>query len=176
LSRQTTILAVVLALLLSAVGTFAQEQAQDQLPPERMKELRKFDPVDIEPGTRESEPRGREDGRRRTQSRRTVGSPASSAPLSAAVDSILPTQAAPASRAPVSSRTSPSAAPNGAVVITQSEVTKTRPSGPKAPAASVNRSASSAGLPLPLMFFLIGLISLALVAVAVKLKKDMSKR
>jgi Flp pilus assembly pilin Flp len=29
---------------------------------------------------------------------------------------------------------------------------------------------------LPLMFFLIGLISLALVAVAVKLKKDMSKR
>jgi hypothetical protein len=140
-----------------------------------MKELRKFDPVDMAPETREREPREREDGRRRTQSRRTAGSPASSAPLSAAVDSILPTQAAPTSKAPVSSRTSASVAPNGAVVITQPEVKKTQPSGPTAPAASVNRSASSAGLPLTLMFFLIGMILLALAAVAVKLKKDLSK-
>lgn len=175
MSRQTTILVVVLTLLLSAVGAFAQERAQEQLSPERMKELRKFDPVDVEPEIREREPRGREDGRRRTQSRRTAGSPASSAPLSANVDSVLPTQASPASKAPVSSRTSPSLTTNGAVVITQSEVTKTRPSEPTAPAASVNRSVNSAGAPLTLMFFLIGLILLALVAVAFKLKKDLSK-
>jgi len=164
-----------LTLLLSAVGAFAQERAQEQLSPERMKELRKFDPVDMEPEIREREPRGREDGRRRTQSRRTAGSPGSSAPLSAAVDSVLPTQAGPASKAPVSSRTSPSQTTNGAGVITQSEVTKTRPSEPKAPAASVDGAASSAGLSMTLMFFLIGMILLALVAVAVKLKKDLSK-
>src|SRR5262249_7984207 len=151
--------------------------AQEQLSPEKKKELRKFDPADIVPEAREGEPREREsqDGRRRTQSRRNAGTSASSAPMSAAVDSPLPPPpAAPAAKAPPSIRTAPSLAPKGAVVLTQSQsvVTKTQPSEPAgpgapAPAAVVNRSARSTRLSLPLIFFLLGLILLALVTVAV---------
>jgi hypothetical protein len=177
LRTQKTILAIVLTLLLSAAGAFAQEQ----IPPEKMKELRKFDPADIVPEAREGEPREKEDGRRRTQSKRNAGTSASPAPISAAIDSTLPNPpAAPVAKAPTAPRTGPSLAPKGAVVLTQSAVTKTQPSEPAAsgapaPAAAENRSASSLRLSLPLIFFLLSLTLLALVVVTVKLKKDLSK-
>src|SRR5262249_53794933 len=93
-----------------------------------MKELRKFDPADIVPEAREGEPRERQDGRGRTQSKRKAGTSASPAPISAAVDSTLPNPpAAPVVKAPTAPRTGPSLAPKGAVVLTQSAVTKTQP-------------------------------------------------
>jgi hypothetical protein len=166
-----------MTLLLSAAGAFAQEQ----LPPEKMKELRKYDPADIVPEAREGEPGERQDGRRRTQSKRNAGTSASSTPISAAVDSTLPNPpAAPAAKAPAAPRTAPSVAPKSAVVITQSAVTKTQQSEPAAlsapaPAAAVNRSARSSRLSLPLIIFLLSLTLLALAVVAVKMKKDLSK-
>jgi len=179
LRTQKTILGIVFTLLLSAAGAFAQEQ----LSPEKKKELRKFDPADIVPEAREGEPREGEsqDGRKRTQSRRTAGTPASSAPISAAVDSTFPIPAAPAAKAPLTPRTAPSIAPKGTGVLTQSAVTKTQPSEPAAqgapaPAAAENKSASSARLSLPLIFFMLSLILFALVTVVVKLKQDLSKR
>jgi len=177
LRTQKTILGVVLTLLLSAAGAFAQEQ----LPPEKMKELRKYDPADIVPEAREGEPGERQDGRRRTQSKRNAGTTASSTPISAAVDSTLPNPpAAPAAKAPAAPRTAPSLAPKSAVVLTQSAVTKTQQSEPAAlsvpaPAAAVNRSARSSRLSLPLIIFLLSLTLLALAVVAVKMKKDLSK-
>jgi len=177
LRTQKTILGIVLTLLLSAAGAFAQER----LSPEKMKELRKYDPADIVPEAREGELGERQDGRRRTQSKRNGGPSASSAPISAAVDSTLPNPpAAPAAKAPTASRTAPSLAPKSAVVLTQSAVTKTQPSesaapSAPAPAAAVNRSASSSRLSLPLIIFLLSLTLLALVVVAVKMKKDLSK-
>ena len=177
LRTQKTILVIVLTLLLSAAGAFAQEQ----IPPEKMKEVRKFDPADIVPEAREGEPRERQDGRGRTQSKRNAGTSASPAPISAAVDSTLPNPpAAPAAKAPTAPRTGPSVAPKSAVVLTQSAVTKTQPSEPAAsgapaPAAVVNRSARSSRLSLPLVFFLLSLTLLALVVVTVKLKKDLRK-
>ena len=179
LRTQKTILVIVLTLLLSAAGTLAQEQ----IPPEKMKELRKFDPADIVPvpEAREVEPRGKEDGRRRAQSKRNAGTSASPAPISAAIDSTLPNPpAAPAAKAPTAPRTGPSLAPKSPVVLTQSAVTKTQPSEPAAssapaPAAAGNRSARSLRLSLPLIFFLLSLTLLALVVVTVKLKKDLSK-
>jgi hypothetical protein len=178
LRTQKTILVIVFTLLLSSAGAFAQEQ----LSPEKKQELRKFDPADIVPEAREGEPRQGEsqDGRRRTQSRRTAGTPASSAPISAAVDSTFPPSAAPAAKAPLSQRTAPSLAPKDAGVLTQSAVTKTQQSesaakGATAPGAAVNKSARSARLSLPLIFFLLSLILFALVAVVIKLKQDLSK-
>jgi hypothetical protein len=177
LRTQKTFLAVVLTLLLSAAGAFAQEQ----IPPEKMKELRKFDPADIVPEAREGEPRERQDGRGRTQSKRNAGTSASPAPISAAVDSTLPNPpAAPVAKAPTAPRTAPSLAPKGPVVLTQSAVTKTQPSEPAAssalaPATAVNRSARSSRLSLPLIFFLLSMTLLALVVVTVKLKKDLRK-
>jgi hypothetical protein len=177
LRTQKTILVIVLTLLFSAVGAFAQEQ----IPPEKMKELRKFDPADIVPEAREGEPRERQDGRGRTQSKRNAGTSASPAPISAAVDSTLPNPpAAPAAKAPTAPRTAPTLAPKGPVVLTQSAVTKTQPSEPAAsgapaPAAVVNRSVRSSRLSLPLICFLLSLTLLALVGVTVKLKKDLSK-
>lgn len=174
---QKTILVIVLTLLLSAAGAFAQEQ----ISPEKMKELRKFDPADIVPEAREGEPREKEDGRRRAQSKRNAGTSASQAPMSAAVDPTFPNPTvAPAAKAPTAPRTGPSLAPRGAVVFTQSAVTKTQPSEPAAsgaPAlpAAENRSARSLRLSLPLIFFLLSLTLLALVVVTVKLKKDLSK-
>ena len=176
LRTQKTILVIVLTLLLSAAGTLAQEQ----IPPEKMKELRKFDPADIVPEAREVEPSGKEDGRRRAQSKRNAGTSASPAPISAAIDSTLPNPpAAPAAKAPTAPRTGPSLAPKSPVVLTQSAVTRTQPSepaasGPPAPAAAENRSARSLRLSLPLIFFLLSLTLLALVVVTVKLKKDLS--
>jgi hypothetical protein len=173
-------------LLLSSAGALAQEQ----LSPEKKKELRKFDPVDIVPEAREGEPKVREGqvresqvgrgqvGGERTQSRRNPGTAASAGPISAAVDpSVTIPPAAPAAKAqPL--RTTPSPAPKGAVVITQSAAPKTQSSEPtassaQAPAAAVKRSARSRRLSLPLTFFLLSLILLALGAIAVKLKKDL---
>jgi len=177
LRTQKTILVIVFTLLLSGPGAFAQEQ----IPPEKMKQLRKFDPADIVPEAREGESREREDGRRRTQSKRNAGTSASPAPISAAVDSTLPNPpAAPAAKAPTAPRTVPSLEPKGAVVVTQSAVTKTQPSEPAAsdgpaPAAAENRSARSLRLSLPVIFFLLSLTLLALVVVTFKLKKDLSK-
>jgi hypothetical protein len=167
----------VLTLLLSAAGAFAQER----ISPEKMKELRKYDPADIVPEAREGEHGERQDGRGRTQSKRNAGTSASSAPISAAVDSTLPNPpAAPAAKAPTAPRTGPSLAPKGAAVLTQSAVTKTQPSesaapSAPAPAAAVNRSDRSLRLSLPLIIFLLSLTLLALFVVAVKLKKDLSK-
>jgi hypothetical protein len=177
LRTQKTILVIVFTLLLSAAGAFAQEQ----IPPEKMKELRKFDPADIVPEAREGEPREREDGRRRTQSKRNAGTSASPAPISAAIDSTLPNPpAVPAAKAPAAPRTGPSLAPKSAVVLTQSAVTKAQPSEPAAsgapaPSAAETRSARSLKLSLPLIFFLLSLTLLALVVVTLKLKKDLSK-
>jgi len=177
LRTQKTILGIVLTLLLSAAGAFAQER----LSPEKMKELRKYDPADVVPEAREGEPGERQDGRRRTQSKRNAGTSASSAPISAAVDSTLPNPpAAPVAKAPTAPRTGPPLAPKSAVVLSQSAVTKTQASEPAAPsvpapAAAVNRSASSSRLSLPLIIFLLSLTLLALVGVAIKMKKDLSK-
>jgi hypothetical protein len=184
LRTQETVLVVVLALLLSSAGAFAQEQ----LSPEKKKELRKFDPADIVPEAREGEPKVREsqDGRGQvgvegTRSRRNARTSTLAAPVSAAVDSTLPAPPeAPAAKAPGALRATPSLAPKGAVVLTQSAAPKTQSSetaasGAPAPATAVNRSARSARLSLPLISFLLGLILLALVAVALKLKKDLSK-
>jgi hypothetical protein len=180
LRTQKTILGIVLTLLLSAAGAFAQER----LSPEKMKELRKYDPADVVPEAREGELGERQDGRRRTQSKRNAGTSASSAPISAAIDSTLPNPpAAPAAKAPTASRTAPRTAPSlppkSAVVLTQSAVTKTQPSEPAAsapaPAAAVNRSARSSRLSLPFIISLLSLTLLALVVVAFKMKKDLSK-
>jgi hypothetical protein len=176
LRTQKTILGIVLTLLLSAAGAFAQER----LSPDKMKELRKYDPADVVPEAREGEPGERQDGRRRTQSKRNAGTSASSAPISAAVDSTLPNPpAAPSAKAPTAPRTGPSLPPKSAVVLTQSAVTKTQPSEPAAsapaPAAAVNRSASSSRLSLPIIISLLSLTLLALVVVAFKMKKDLSK-
>jgi len=174
---QKTILGIVLTLLLSAAGAFAQER----LSPDKMKELRKYDPADVVPEAREGEPGERQDGRRRTQSKRNAGTSASSAPISAAVDSTLPNPpAAPAAKSPTAPRTGPSLQPKSAVVLTQSAVTKTQPSEPAAssvpePAAAVNRSARSSRLSLPFIISLLSLTLLALVVVAFKMKKDLSK-
>ena len=173
---QKTILGIVLTLLLSAAGAFAQER----LSPEKMKELRKYDPADVVPEAREGELGERQDGRRRTQSKRNAGTSASSAPISAAVDSTLPNPpAAPAAKAPKATRTAPSLPPKSAVVLTQSAVTKAQPSEPAAsapaPAAAVNRSARSSRLSLPFIISLLSLTLLALVVVAFKMKKDLSK-
>jgi hypothetical protein len=176
---QETILGLVLTLTFSAAGAVAQAQ----LTPEKKKELRKFDPVDVVPEAREGEPDARENQveRRRAQSGRNAGIAASTAPISAAVDSTVAIpQAAPAANAPPSLRATPSLAPKRGVVLTQSAAPKTQSTEPAttgalAPATAVNRPAHSARLSLPLIFFLLGLILLALVAVTIKLRKDLRK-
>ncbi|HEU0176485.1 MAG TPA: hypothetical protein VFV58_19640 [Blastocatellia bacterium] len=186
---QETILGIVLTLLLSAAGAFAQEQ----IPEEKKKELRKFDPADIVPEAREGEPKVRERqvergqvggvrvGAERTQSRRNAGTSASAAPISAAVDSTVPIPpAAPTTKAPQSPQAAPSIAPKGAAVITQSAVTKTKSSDPSAPGAqtpatAVNRSARGGRMSLPLIFSLLTLVLLALGAIVVKLKRELQK-
>lgn len=176
---QETILVIVLTLLLSVAGGSAQEP----LSPEKKKELRKFDPGDIVPEAREGEPKARESQVRRggTKSRRTPGTSISGAPISAAVDSTVAVPpAAPGAKAPPSLRSTPLLAPKGASVLTQPAAPKTQSSEQMAPVApapatNVNRSVRSARLSLPLIFLLISLILLALVAVAVKLKRELSK-
>jgi hypothetical protein len=173
------ILGIGLTLLFSAAGAFAQSP----LSPEKKKELRKFDPADIVPEASEEEPKARESqvGRGGTQSRREARTSASTAPISAAVDSTVAIPpAAPATKAPASLRATPSPVPKGGVVLTQSAVTKTQSSEPAAagagaPATAVNRSARSTRLSLPLIFLLLGLVLLALVAVTAKLRKDLRK-
>lgn len=175
---QETILVIILTLFLSAAGGVAQEP----LSPEKKKELRKFDPGDIVVDTREDEPKARESrvGRGGIQSRRNAGASASGAPVSAAVDSTLAIPpAAPVAKTPPSLRATPLLAPNGAS-LTQPAAPKTQSlkqasPGARAPATNVNRSVRSPRLSLPLIFLLISLILLALVTVAVKLKKDLSK-
>jgi hypothetical protein len=186
LRTQEKILVVVLTLLLfSSAGAFAQEQ----LSPEKKKELRKFDPADIVPEAREGEPKVRgsqvresqvgrgQVGGERTRSRQNAGTAASAAPISAAVDpTVTIPPAAPAAKAqPL--RATPSLAPKGAVVITQSAAPKTQSSEPaagvQAPATAVKQPARSHRLSLPFTFFLLSLILLALGAIAVKLKRDL---
>jgi len=188
LRTHETILVVVLTLLLSAAGAFAQEQ----LSPEKKKELRKFDPADIVPEAREGEPKVREGQVResqvgrgqvvgeRTGSRRNARTAASAAPISAAVDSTVPIPpAAPAAKAqPL--RAPPSLAPKGGVVFTPPAVMKTQSSesaapGAQAPATAVNRSARSPRLSLPFTFFMLSLILLALGVIAVKLKRELRR-
>lgn len=176
LRTQETVLVVVLTLFLSTAGAFAQEQ----LSPEKKKELRKFDPADIVPEAREGEPKVKEnqDGGEKAQSRRNVRTSASSAPISAAVDSTVPVPpAAPAAKPLPTLRATPSLAPKGAVILTKPAAQKAQSlePGAPAPATAVNRPARSSKLSLPFIFFLLGMILVALVAVAVKLKKDLSK-
>jgi hypothetical protein len=176
---QETFPVVVLTLLLSASGAIAQTQ----LSPEKKKELRKFDPGDIVPETREDEPGARESkvGRGGTQSRRNARTSATAAPISAAVDStaaIPPT--APAAKAPPSLRATPLIAPRGASASTQSAAIMNQssepvPPGAPAPAAHVNRSVRSTRLSLPIISLLISVILVALIAVAIKLKRELSK-
>jgi hypothetical protein len=181
---QKTFLVLVLTLL-----PFAAVFAQGQLTPEKQKELRKFDPADIVPEAREGEPKVRDSqggrgqaGRGGTQSRRNAGTSTSAAPISASVDPAAPApSAASAAKVPPSIRATPLLAPKGAAVITQSAAPKTQSSGLEAsgapaPASAVNGPAPSSRMSLPFIFFLLGLTLFALIAIAVKLKKDLGGR
>ena len=169
MKTQEIIFVVVLTLSLSSAGAYAQEQ----IPPEKLKELRKFDPADIVPVEREGAPGGREGevGAERAQPRR-------SARVSVAATPTPP--AATPLKAAQSIRTTPSLTPDGAVVPKQSPAPKTQSLEPavtqaRGPATSINRSTRSTRLSLPFIFFLLSLILLALGGIAVKLKNDLRR-
>jgi hypothetical protein len=173
---QETILIAVLALLLSAAGA----SAQTQLSREKKEELRKFGPEDIVPETREGEPKERErpvggqvvGG---AQSRRNDGTSAAPAPILATEGSRSgATSSASTSKAGSSLATSPSLRPESEVVPTQPTTAKKSPQEPERVAtANIKRSTRSTRLSLPLIFFLLSLILLALGGIAIKLKNDL---
>lgn len=183
--KQKTILIIVSMLLLSATGAFAA-YPQVQLSPEKKKALRKFDPVDIVPEMRgsESEARASQGDRGRKKSKQPAGSPtltrdASAAPISPAVVPAAPNPTAmPVAQLTLAPQATPSLASKAKPDPTQSATAMTQSSepaaaGPLASATTEKQSVRATGLSLPVIFSLLGLILLALVAVATRIKKDL---
>jgi len=183
--KQKTILIIVLMLLLSATGAFAASP-QVQLSPEKKKALRKFDPVDIVPEMRgsEAEARDSQGDRGRKKSKQPAGSPtlsrdASAAPISTAVVPAAPRPTAtPGAQLSPTPQATPSLASKAKPDPTQSasataQSSESTVAGSLASAATGKESVRAAGLSLPVIFSLLGLILLALVAVAARIKKDL---
>jgi hypothetical protein len=176
---------IVLIILLSAARAVAADP-QIQLTPEKKKALLKFDPVDIVPEVRGNDSQGRDNqgdrGRRRTRQ--------NTSPSSAAVVPAAPTPTATpratATAKPTSTPT-PTPAPAPATQTkpqptqspTQSAVAMARSTEPASGApvsgATAKPSNRARRMPLPVIFLLLGLIMVALVAVAAKLKKDLRR-
>jgi hypothetical protein len=176
---------IVLIILLSAARAVAADP-QIQLTPEKKKALLKFDPVDIVPEVRGNDSQGRDNqgdrGRRRTRQ--------NTSPSSAAVVPAAPTPTATpratATAKPTSTPT-PTPAPAPATQTkpqptqspTQSAVAMARSTEPASGApvsgATAKPSNRARRMPLPVIFLLLGLIIVALVAVAAKLKKDLRR-
>ena len=181
-----TILFIVLILLLSAVRAVAADP-QIQLTPEKKKQLLKFDPVDIVPETRGNDSQGRDNqgdkGRRRSRQNTSPASapvaPATPTPTATPVVKATPAPRATTTPTPTPlppSQTKPPPTPSP----TQSSVAMARPPEPAAPGAAspgatVKPSVRARRMSVPVIFMLLGLIMLALVAVAAKLKKDLRR-
>ena len=178
-----TILFIVLMLLLSAVRAVAADP-QIQLTPEKKKALLKFDPVDIVPETRGNDSQGQGDkGRRRSRQNTSPASapvvPATPTPTATPVVKATPAPRATTTPTPTpmpASQTKPPPTPSP----TQSSVAMARPPEPAAPGAAlpgttVKPSVRARRMSVPIIFMLLGLIMLALVAVAAKLKKDLRR-
>ncbi len=179
--KQKTIPVIVLMLLLSATSVFAAYQ-QIEISPEKKKALRKFDPVDIVPEARGNEPEARESkrDRDRKKSKQNAGPPASAAPISDAVVRAASPPATSVAQSTLSPRATPSLASQAKSVTAQSVAAMTQSSeptvsGPLALATTVKQSVHATGLSLPVIFLLFGLVVLALVAVAARLKKDLRR-
>lgn len=176
---------IVLIILLFAVRAVAADP-QIQLTPEKKKALLKFDPVDIVPEVRGNDSQGRDNqgdrGRRRTRQ--------NTSPALAAVVRATPTptatpvvKATPAPRATATATPTPTPAtqtkPQPTQSPTQSAVAMARSTEPASGApvsgATAKPSNRARRMPLPVIFLLLGLIMVALVAVAAKLKKDLRR-
>jgi hypothetical protein len=176
---------IVLIILLSAARAVAADP-QIQLTPEKKKALLKFDPVDIVPEVRGNDSQGRDNqgdrGRRRTRQ--------NTSPSSAAVVPAAPTPTAtPRATATAKPTSTPTPTPTPAPATqtkpqptqspTQSAVAMARSTEPASGApvsgATAKPSNRARRMPLPVIFLLLGLIMVALVAVAAKLKKDLRR-
>jgi hypothetical protein len=174
---------IVLIILLSAARAVAADP-QIQLTPEKKKALLKFDPVDIVPEVRGNDSQGRDNqgdrGRRRTRQ--------NTSPSSAAVVPAAPTPTAtPRATATAKPTSTPTPTPAPATQTkpqptqspTQSAVAMARSTEPASGApvsgATAKPSNRARRMPLPVIFLLLGLIMVALVAVAAKLKKDLRR-
>lgn len=200
--RREIILIIILTLLLSATQAFAA-YPQMELPPEKKKALRKFDPADIFP-----EVRGSDESRDRKKSRRST-SARNAAPLAESASqpgegpgrgptprvssngaagttnraAVVPADPGP-TRTPAVTRTPPPAtsllASTALPAPTQPVAPEVQPpgsilAGSREPAVAVNRSVQATGLSLNFIFLLLSLIFFALFAVVIKLKKDLRK-
>ncbi|MGH9846134.1 MAG: hypothetical protein ACREEM_46120 [Blastocatellia bacterium] len=166
--RQETILIIVLTLLLSATGAFAA-YPQMELPPEKKKALRKFDPADIFP-----EVRGSEESQDRKKSKQNPGRPGltrSAAPPATPAES----GSRPGEGLERRGRTSTALPAPTQPIIQELQPSEPLLAGSREPAVTFNRSVQATGLPLHFTFMLLGLIFLTLFAVAIKLKKDLRK-
>jgi hypothetical protein len=182
---RTTIPFIVLILVLSAAKAIAADP-QIQLTPEKKKALLKFDPVDIVPEVRGNDSQGRDNqgdrGRRRSRQ--------NTSPASAAVAPATPTptatpvvRATPTPRATTTPTPTPLPAsqtkPQPTQSPTQSAMAMARSPEPATGAlvsgTTIKPALRARRMPLPVIFVLLGLIMVALVAVAAKLKKDLRR-
>jgi hypothetical protein len=170
---------IALILLLSAARAVAADP-QIQLTPEKKKALLKFDPVDIVPEVRGNDSQGRDNqgDRGRRKSRQNTS------PASAAVVPATPTPTAtPAPRATATATPTPTplpatqTKPQPTQSPTQSAMARSIEPASGAPASGATAKPSNRArrMPLPVIFLLLGLIMVALVAVAAKLKKDLRR-
>jgi len=179
---RNTIPFIVLTLLLFA-GRAVAADPQIQLTPEKKKALLKFDPVDIVPEVRGNDSQGGDNqgDRGRRRSRQNTG------PAAAGVVPAAPTPtptATPAPRATTTPTPTPppvsQTKPLPTQSPTQSSVATARQPEQPAPGAVVSTTtakppAHAGRMSLPIIFLLLGVIMVALVAVAAKLKKDLRR-
>jgi len=179
-----TIPFIFLLLLLSAARAVAADP-QIQLTPEKKKALLKFDPVDIVPEVRGNDSQGRDNqgdkGRRRSRQNTSPAS-ATVAPATPTPTTTPAAKATPAPRATTTPTPLPTSQnkPPPTPAPTQSAVAMARPPESAAPGAlvsgtNVKPSARARRMSSPVILMLLGLIMLALVAVAAKLKKDLRR-
>ncbi|HKQ74977.1 MAG TPA: hypothetical protein VJ810_14880 [Blastocatellia bacterium] len=181
---RNTIPFIVLTLLLFTARAVAADP-QIQLTPEKKKALLKFDPVDIVPEVRGNDSQGGDNqgDRGRRRSRQNTG-PAVAGVVPAAPTPTPVAQATPSPRATATPTPTPAPAsqtkPSPTQSPTQSSVAAARQPEQPGPAAVLSTTtakppAHAGRMSLPIIFLLLGVIMVALVAVAAKLKKDLRR-
>ena len=178
---------IVLILALFAASAAAADP-QIQLTPEKKKALLKFDPVDIVPEVRGNDSQGRDNqgdrGRRRSRLNTSPASatvvPATPTPTATPAVKATPTPRAtttptplPASQTKPQPTQSPTQSPPQSAVA-MARTTESAP-GAIASGSTVKPAVRARRMPVPVILLLLGLIMVALVAVAAKLKKDLRR-
>jgi hypothetical protein len=178
MKKQHYILIPVLMILFCATPAFAAEP-QRELPPEKKKELRSFDPVDIAPPERSGGASRESEGNRNDRRGRQARDRSDLAPdptlaefgVQSGAASVQPTPAAAAASA----------------VTTESPIQSAPPATgappPPAPAAAtapgleetISPPARGSGFPVSITFVIIGLVSITLIVVIMVLIREVRR-